>query len=86
MIIFVRGKLTLFQNIFRACNRLNYKYVNSLKRTGKLLTAQMLPGLYCVFLRSSSSIWTSEICRNHQLSDKTRLENISKVHSFADSP
>ena len=29
--------------------RLNYKYINRLKRTGKLLTAQMLPGLYlCV--------------------------------------
>ena len=42
-------KLTLSKNIFRACERLNYKYVNRLKRTGKLLTAQMLPGLYlCV--------------------------------------
>ena len=42
-------KLNLSHNIFRACERLNYKYVNRLKRTGKLLTAQMLPGLYlCV--------------------------------------
>ena len=35
--------------LFRAYKRLNYKYANRLKRTGKLLTAQMLPGLYlCV--------------------------------------
>ena len=45
-------KLTLSQNIFRACERLNYKYVNRLKRTGLLLTTQMLPGLYlCVFTK-----------------------------------
>ena len=51
-------KLTLSQNIVRACERLNCKYVNSLKRTGKLLKAQMLPGPG-VFLQSSGSIWTA---------------------------
>ena len=39
-------KLNLSHNIFRACERLNYEYVNRLKCTGKLLRAQMLPGLY----------------------------------------
>ena len=37
-------KFTLSQNIFRACKRLNYKYVNRLKRTGKLLKAQSYLG------------------------------------------
>ena len=45
-------KLTISQNISQAWKRLNYKYVNRLKRTGKLLTAQMLGGLYlCVSMK-----------------------------------
>ena len=45
----VIGKIKQNEQACRDTAPLSYKYVNRLKRTGKLLTAQMLPGLYlCV--------------------------------------
>ena len=42
-------KQFFLQDIYRAYERLNYKYVNRLKCAGKLLTAKKLPGLYLCF-------------------------------------
>ena len=53
----------------------------------RLFTAKMLPGLYlCVSTKFQLDLngIDRKVKQNHQLSDKTRLKNNSKVHSFAE--